>query len=268
MSHPVRSTGIEPVRAPLRSTCASRLTKTRGRRSIELYCGSSREGILLLRTPLSWLFPSVARMGWLTAHTPNPPVGQAWCAAYLFRGNGAVFTPGFGRLCSRLRAAGVWAEDLRCVGDQWACRHLIRQRAEGRLCGPVVLIGHSRGGRRALSAASWLEHVGVSVDLLVCVDVAFPPLVPANVRRAIHVYRSRWRVYRPGLLRAISGAATLVENIDLDQPKAPIPGQGLHHLNITASPALQEWIANQVEMLARTGDSVATASGRVSRLVS
>jgi thioesterase domain-containing protein len=222
----------------------------------------------LLLTPLSWLLPSVARMGWLTAHTANPPVGQAWCVAYLFRGNGAVFTPGFGRLCSRLRAAGVCAEDQRCVGDQWACRHLVRQRAQGRLRGPVVLIGHSRGGRRALTAASWLEHVGVSVDLLVCVDVAFPPLVPASVRRAIHIYRSRWRIYRPGPLRENPESAILVENIDLDQPKAPIPGQGLHHLNITASPALQEWIANQVEMLACASDSVATASGRVSRLVS
>jgi pimeloyl-ACP methyl ester carboxylesterase len=179
---------------------------------------------------------------------------------YLFRGNGAIFTPGFGRLCSRLRTAGVWAEDLRCVGDQWACRHLLEQREERRLCGPVVLIGHSRGGRRALHAAAWLAHAGVTVDLLVCVDVAFPPLVAANVRRAVHIYRSQWRVYRPGPLRQSPGATGQVENIDLDQLGAPFPGKGLHHLNITGSPALQDWIVDQIRTLAHTTGPARVAS--------
>jgi pimeloyl-ACP methyl ester carboxylesterase len=215
----------------------------------------SRGGLLLLFSPLSWLFPPMTRLGWITAQTPNPPSAQAWCVAYLFRGNGAVFTPGFGRLCS------VWTEDLRCVGDQWACNHLLEERAKGRLCGPVVLIGHSRGGRRALAAAAWLAQVGVMVDLIVCVDVAFPPLVPASVRRAVHVYRSRWRVYRAGLLHQSANGTGLVENIDLDQVGAPFPGQGLHHLNITGFPALQDWIEREIRELAPTAgsDSVASA---------
>ena len=222
--------------------------------------GMSRRGLRLLLSPLSWLFPPTTRLGWVTAQIPNPPAAQAWCVAYLFRGNGAVFTPGFGRLCSRLRAAGVWTEDLRCVGDQWACHHLLEQRAEGRLCGPVVLIGHSRGGRRALAAAAWLAQVGVTVDLILCVDVAFPPLVPANVRRAIHIYRTRWRVYRTGALQQSANATGLVENIDLDQAGAPFPGQGLHHLNITGSLALQDLIVREIRALVLTAGSCSVAS--------
>jgi pimeloyl-ACP methyl ester carboxylesterase len=215
-------------------------------------CGSAVEGAgggWLLSLPVTWLFPAAARLGWATTTVPNPPEGDARAAAYLLRGNGAVFSPGFGRLCDRLRAAGVWAEDLRCVGDRWACRHLVGHRAAGRLAGPVVLVGHSRGGRRALAAAARLGRAGVAVDLLVCVDVAFPPPVPGNVRRAVHLYRSGWRAYPARPLRPAPGACGRLENIDLDGPGSPVPGRGLHHLNITASPALQAWVAGQIEGL-------------------
>jgi len=180
---------------------------------------------------------------------PNPQLADARAAAYLFRGIGAVFSPGFGLLCDRLRMAGVWAEDLRCVGDRWACRHLLAERAAGRLTGPVALVGHSRGGRRALVAATWLGRAGVVVDLLVCVDVAFPPPVPGNVRRAVHLYRSRWRAYPARPLRSSSGAGVRIENIDLDSPGSPVPGWGLHHLNITGCAVLQTWVVEQIEAL-------------------
>ena len=137
----------------------------------------------------------LARLGWLTVNVPNPEPAAALGHVFLLRGNATVFSRGFGALCARLRSACFWAEDLRCVGDHWACRHISAEREAGRLRGPVVLIGHSRGGRRALAAARRLETLGIAMDLLVCVDVAFPPLVPSNVRRAVHVYRSRRRVY-------------------------------------------------------------------------
>jgi pimeloyl-ACP methyl ester carboxylesterase len=204
----------------------------------------------LLTSPVTWLLPSAARLGWATTAVPNPHPGDARAAAYLLRGQGAVFSRGFGSLCDRLRSAGVWAEDLRCVGDRWACRHLIGHRADGRLTGPVVLVGHSRGGRRALVAAAQLERSGVAVDLVVCVDVAFPPPVPRNVRRAIHLYRTGRRVYPARPLSPAPGAAGRIENIDLDAVGSPVPGRGLHHLNITACPVLLAWVVGQIEALA------------------
>src|SRR5689334_14350943 len=83
----------------------------------------------------AWLWPAASRLGWLTTSAPNPPEAAARAAAYLLRGSGAVFSRGFGRLCDRLRTVGVWAEDLRCVGDRWACHHLATHRAAGRLAG-------------------------------------------------------------------------------------------------------------------------------------
>lgn len=190
-----------------------------------------------MTSPLTWLFPDAARVGWFTTRVPNPPIVSAIGTAYLFRGNGAIFSPGFGRLSDRLRAAGVWTEDLRCVGDRWVCRHAASHSPRG----PMVLIGHSRGGRRAVVAAA---QMGSAVDLVVCVDVAFASPIPANVRRAVHLYRSGWRLYPAGPLA--SGAGGRIDNIDLDQPDAPFSGRGLHHLNITASPALHDWIVREV----------------------
>src|SRR5262245_61335819 len=101
---------------------------------------------------LGWPPPPLARLGWLTAGRHNPEPKDTVGPAFLLRGQGAVFSRGFGKICGRLRAAGVWTEDLRCVGDRWACRHILANRADR----PVILVGHSRGGRRAIAAARCL----------------------------------------------------------------------------------------------------------------
>jgi predicted alpha/beta-hydrolase family hydrolase len=143
---------------------------------------------------LLWPFPFGVRLGWASARVPNPDVDHARGRAFLLRGNGVLFSRGFGALCAALRRAGVWAEDLRCVGDRWACRRLIADRRTGRLRGPVILVGHSCGGRYALFAAHRLQAAGVAVDLIVCLDVALPPEVPANVKRALNLYLTRPRL--------------------------------------------------------------------------
>ena len=206
---------------------------------------------------ITWLFPSTARLGWLTTRIVNPSVEKSHGVAYLFRGIGAFLSPGFGAICSKLRQAGMWAEDLRCIGDKWACSHLVEQRKQGQFPGPVVLVGHSRGARRALVAAAQLEPLGITVDLLICVDVAFAPLVPANVRRVVHLYRSRWRIYPARPLLPCPGSPGQIENIDLDQPESVISGYGLNHLNITGSPLVQEWIVKEIEQLTKSNKSEA-----------
>jgi Thioesterase domain len=206
---------------------------------------------------LTWPFPFLVRLGWATAGVPNPNPAQAVGHAFLLRGNGAVFSRGFGRICGALRRAGFWAEDLRCVGDRWLCRHLIREHRAGRLRGPVIFVGHSCGGRYALFASRRLEQLGVAVDLLICVDVAWPYHVSGNVRRAIHLYRTRQRLYPARPLRPAPGSAAAIENLDLDRPDSPLASCGLHHLNITAAQAIQGYIIERV-----LGTVVASSPGR------
>jgi pimeloyl-ACP methyl ester carboxylesterase len=139
-------------------------------------------------------------------------------------------------LCGVLRRAGIWAEDLRCMGDAWILRHLASLRRAGRPFGPLILVGHSCGGRAALFAARELDKIGVAVDLIVCVDVALPPEVAGNVRCAVNLYRTRWRLYPAGALRAAPGSKVHIDNIDLDERGH----EGwLHHLNFRDSAVVQ-----------------------------
>ncbi len=190
----------------------------------------------------------LTRLGWLTTRVPNPALANATGFAFLMRGNATVFSRGFGTLCDTLRSLGVWAEDLRCVADVWVERTILTAQQAGWGDKPSILIGHSRGGRRAICAATRLLPRRVSIDLLICLDVAFPPALPGNVRRAIHLFRTSHRVYPARALRS-NDPSTHVENLDLDAPDSPIPSRGLHHLNITASAAVQSWIETQVRGL-------------------
>jgi Alpha/beta hydrolase family len=199
---------------------------------------------------LAWQTPLGSRLGWLTASAANPDPVDSPARVFLLRGTGTIFTAGFGELCTKLRRTGIWTEDVADAGDHWVCRHLIAEQKAGRLRGAVVLVGHSRGGRHALDAARELKKAGIAVDLLVCVDVAMPPTVPGNVRRAISLYKSQRRIYPADPLQREDGSITGIENVDLSDPNATIPGRGLHHFNITASPAVHDLIIRRIQKLA------------------
>ena len=192
-----------------------------------------------------WPFTTGVRLGWLTADHPNPENEHSRDRFFFFRGQGIVFSNGFGTLCSVLRRAGCWAEDLRCVGHRWVCRELIRMHTT-RPIGRVIFVGHSAGGRYALVAARQLQESGIIVDRLVCVDVALPDPVPTNVRAASHLYLTGLRLYPARPLMCDSGSTTHLENIDLNAANSPISARWLNHLNITDSPAVQELILQRI----------------------
>lgn len=194
--------------------------------------------------PIVWPCTWGTRLSWLTTRVPNPVLSVARGRVYLLRGNGAWFSPGFGRLCARLRRAGFWAEDLRCVGDRWVLHHLQQTSASP---GPIMLIGHSRGGRRALTLAGELHARGIPVALVVCIDVAMPGDVSQNIGEAVHLYRSTRRIYPVRPLTQPRGSSTIITNINLDAADAPFSGAWLHHLNITNSQALQDWVVQRIE---------------------
>lgn len=195
---------------------------------------------------LTWPFPFGVRLGWASAGIPNPSLREAKGYVYLLRGNGIIFSRGFGVLCRELRKRDIWAEDLRCVGDLWMLRHLRANHRAGRLRGPVVMVGHSCGGRYALFAARKLEEVGITVRLLICLDVAGPPPVPANVERAMNLYMTGIRIYPARPLRLAPGSVARIQNIDLHGAESPVQTSWLCHLNLTENKAVQDFILRQV----------------------
>jgi hypothetical protein len=186
--------------------------------------------------------PFLVRLGWATAGVANPDPPRAPGQVYFFRGQAIVFSRGFGMMCGELRRHGVWAEDLRCRGETWAVRQIII----GHRGGPVVFVGHSCGGRSALFAAEELRAAGVAVDLIVCLDVTLPTPVPVNVRRAINLRRTKRRLYPAMALVAAPGAATVIENIDLDAPDSPIEPGWICHANITSRPRVREYVVGRI----------------------
>lgn len=148
----------------------------------------------------TWPFPFGVCLSWLTASARNPAPADSVGHAFLLRGQGAVFSPGFGRLCTNLRQRDWRADDLRCVGDLRASRQLRTER-ERTQHKAILFVGHSCGGRYAIWAAWRLFRLGITVDMIVCVDVAFPPPIPPNVLRAVHIYKSGLRLYPARPLR-------------------------------------------------------------------
>ena len=208
---------------------------------------------------LLWPFPFGVRLGWATTSVPNPDIRRARARAYLLRGQAVVFSGGFGAVCDRLRRENIWAEDLRCVGDCWVRRRLIADHHAG-VVGPVILVGHSCGARYALFTAHELARRGIAVELIVCVDVAMPYTVAANVRRVANLYRSRGPIYPARPLVAAPGSAARITNVDLDAGDSPIDPTGLHHWNMTGSRAVQDWIVARV--LGAVGTTEAEGRGR------
>src|SRR5262245_4431887 len=78
------------------------------------------------------------------ARVPNPsrPRGRV----YLIRGQGWVFSNGWAILRDQLRAAGVSAQDVSDLDGSWVGDDVLADHKAGNLNGPVVFVGHSRGG--------------------------------------------------------------------------------------------------------------------------
>jgi len=192
-----------------------------------------------------WPFSYGVRLGWATTTVPNPPLTSTCARAYLLRGQTMLFSRGFGQICDQLRLAGVCAEDLRCVGDRWVRKQLATTTwpagCGGRLSWWVIRAAVAT--RCSLPRTGGTGRQGRPHHLRRC---GGPYRVAANVRRAVHLYRSRWRLYPARPLEAAVGSAARIDNIDLDSPNSPIKEAKLHHLNITARPAVREWIVRLV----------------------
>jgi pimeloyl-ACP methyl ester carboxylesterase len=193
-----------------------------------------------------WQIPLGSRVSWVTSSARNPNPRQARANVFLLRGTGTMFSPGFGDLCTKLRRSGIWAEDLGSVGESWIVKYLIDERKAGRLNGPIILVGHSRGGRHILDAAHELQKAGMKVDMLICLDVAAPITVPGNVIWAMNLYMTQHRIYPAEKLKATPGSLTHVDNFDLNAPSSPVTISGLNHFNITADPGVQDFVMKAI----------------------
>jgi hypothetical protein len=66
---------------------------------------------------------------------------------------------------------------------------IIAARNNGRLQGPLVIVGYSLGADKALLASRRLGARGITVDKLVLLEAGVHGCVPGNVRECINIYK-------------------------------------------------------------------------------
>jgi LysM repeat protein len=170
-----------------------------------------------------------------------PPRGRV----YLFRGAlGLIFSRGMDRLTEKLQRAGLTAD----VYEFTICSLITNNAVDTykRDPAPIILIGHSMGGRCALQFAETLQAQNIPVSLIVTIDPAhLSPDVPTNVERYINIFLSK-DVLGGGNIKAVQGFPGHFASYDLDQH-----GE-VSHISIDKMDAIHQQIVAKVREIAVT----------------
>jgi hypothetical protein len=173
--------------------------------------------------------------------SPVVPRGRV----YLFRGAlGLIFSRGMDRLTEKIQRAGITAD----VYEFTICSLITATAIETyrRDPEPIILIGHSMGGRCAVQFAEQLQAEGIPVSLIVTIDPAhLSPDVPANVERFINIFLSK-DVLGGGDIKPVQGFPGHYASYDLDRH-----GEVLH-ISIDKMDAIHQQIVAKIKEIAAT----------------
>jgi len=107
---------------------------------------------------------------------------------YLFRGLFGM-SPGMDALAEKLNRRGIHAT-VHGYGETSTLAAAAAELYKSGREAPIILIGHSSGGREILPMAAQLGRAGVPVALVVPIDAPSTTPPSANVRRVINLYLS------------------------------------------------------------------------------
>jgi pimeloyl-ACP methyl ester carboxylesterase len=184
------------------------------------------------------------------APDPTPPVAepspiQPQGRAYLFRGAlGLIFSRGMDKLAAKIERAGITAN----VYEFTICNLITSSAIEDYKLNPfpIILIGHSMGGRCALQFSEKLKDEGIPVSLVVTIDPAhLSPDVPSNVERFINIFLSK-DVLGGGDIKPSNDFGGHYASYDMAQH-----GEVLH-INIDKMDLIHQQIVSKIEQIAVT----------------
>jgi acetyl esterase/lipase len=107
---------------------------------------------------------------------------------YLFRGLFGM-SPGMDALAEKLNRRGIHAT-VHAYGETSTLAAVAAQNYKSGREAPIVLIGHSSGGREILPMAAELGRSGVPVALVIPIDAPSTSPASSNVARVINLYLS------------------------------------------------------------------------------
>jgi hypothetical protein len=172
---------------------------------------------------------------------PAPDLSRA--RVYLFRGAlGLIFSRGMDKLATRIERMGVTVN----VYEFTICSLIASAAIEDykRDPFPIILMGHSMGGRCALEFSEMLKDEGIPVSLVVTIDPAhMSPSVPTNVARFINIFLSK-DVLGGGDIKPVEGFKGHYASYDLQQHDE------VKHINIDKMDAIHQQLAAKIAEVA------------------
>jgi hypothetical protein len=157
----------------------------------------------------------------------------------VLRGLMEVFSLGMNDLAKKLECRGY---DVELTSWSMALCH-----AECSDPRPIVIIGHSLGGRMSAWVSRKLKGCGVSVPLIIIVDANLIQSIPSNVERCVHLYvTNELGIFHGGPVRGES-LATDVVNRDVSKGQPPWYQGGVNHFDIDATPWVHQIIIGEIE---------------------
>ncbi len=186
-----------------------------------------------------------------SASDPLPIVPRG--RAYVFRGAlGPIFSTGMDRLSEKIERAGIPATTYEFTLCPLIASKAIESYRQDPA--PIILIGHSMGGRCALQFSEKLQEEGIPVSLVVTIDPAhLSPDVPANVERFINIYLSK-NVLGGGDIKPVAGFPGHYASYDVEQHDE------ISHITIDKVDAIHQQLVTKILQLtatpAKTGDEI------------
>lgn len=174
---------------------------------------------------------------------PAPVVPRG--RAYVFRGAlGPIFSTGMDRLTEKIQRAGITAKTYEftlCeLVASWAADDYKKDPQ------PIIVIGHSMGGRCAVLFSQKLQEQGIPVSLAISIDPAhMTPDVPPNVERYINIFLAK-TVLGGGDIKPTPGFPGHYASYDLSQH------DDIFHITIDKMDVIHQQIVAKILQLSAT----------------
>jgi pimeloyl-ACP methyl ester carboxylesterase len=177
------------------------------------------------------------------ASEPTPVAPRAH--VYIFRGAlGPLFSTGMDRLAEKIVRAGIPARAYEFTLCPFIASMAIDKYRQDPA--PIVLIGHSMGGRCALEFSEKLQDAGIPVSLVVTIDPAhMSPDVPANVERYINIFLSK-SVLGGGDIKPVAGFPGHYASYDVQKHDE------ISHITIDKVDAIHQQLVTKILQISAT----------------
>jgi hypothetical protein len=186
------------------------------------------------------------KMEWVQPTTTAPRVGEVYC----IRGWHGIWSLGIDEMAKQLNEKGVTAHVFMPEQVNTLAATIVERYKNAPQHEPICFIGHSWGVDGSLIIARELEKVGITVDVIVCLDSVNQTTVPKNVRLCYNYWMPGF-IGDTNLLRGIPlkqepGSTGQLFNYNCSGEYRSWRSDGVNHINFDDDPKIQKRIVDNV----------------------